>query len=154
MYPEEQEGATKRAESPEDRLVLHWEQNIKLDRTKRFVPQALDRTGDWPYLIWCSSLTWCWIPALVLMIARVYIIASIIFDLFLFITSELKRKGLYSCLNRNIYCLLLSFVIEYENGTVARHHLKILHLSKKCKRSMIYYIWQAIKEDSKFLNFE
>ena len=46
VYPEGQKGAAKRAESPEDRLVLHWEQNIKLDRTKRFVPQALDRTGD------------------------------------------------------------------------------------------------------------
>ena len=45
MYPEGQKGAAKRAKSPEDRLVLHWEQNIKLDRTKRFAPQALDRTG-------------------------------------------------------------------------------------------------------------
>ena len=62
--------------------------------------------------------------ALVLMIPRISIIASIIFDLLLFITSELKSKGVYSCLNRNIYGLLLSFVIEYENGTVARHHMK------------------------------
>ena len=44
VYPEGQKGAAKRAESPEDRLVLHWEQNIKLDRTKRLAPQALDRT--------------------------------------------------------------------------------------------------------------
>ena len=29
VYPKGQKGAAKRAESPEVRLVLHWEQNIK-----------------------------------------------------------------------------------------------------------------------------
>jgi len=65
------------------------------------------------------------------MIPRISIIASIIFDLLLFITSELKRKGVYSCLNRNIYGLLLSFVIEYENGTVARCEMKNIVFFKK-----------------------